>query len=223
MAQVDNAFLSTFIHELVNALNGVQTVAQILENVEALDREDIEDSSADLYDISDKANKLVNKLRLITNKKRVLASPSKSIKALCSHALPQKGQLPKRLKVSIDKRVNDSSSMPEALFNGLVESVFYVLLHQSDDSFLAEQNVTLSYQPEASSLNFSFSNTATLPFLQDLTQLEAQLVATSKFGFELKTLFYACQLYGIEALCREHNQGAQFQLVFSVLHHEKGR
>jgi len=218
VTQVDNAFLSTFIHELVNALNGVQTVAQILENAEVLNREDIEDSSADLYDISDNANKLVNKLRLITNKKRVLASPSKSIKALCSHALPKKGQLPKRLKVSIEKSVNDSSSMPEALFNGLVESVFYVLLHQSDDSFLAEQNVTLSYQPEASSLNFSFSNTATLPFIQDLTQLEAQLVATSKFGFELKTLFYACQLYSIEVLCQEHNQGAHLQLVFSAQH-----
>jgi len=219
VTQVDNAFLSTFIHELVNALNGVQSVAQILENTKSIDLEDIEDSSADLYTISNAANRLVNKLRLITNKKRVLASPSKSVRALCTEIRPKKEALPNSLNVHLDSALSKTHSIPEDLFNGLVEPSLYILLHASNDTLLTEQKVSLSYQSQTSTLSFNMTNPSAISFLQNLNQIDTQLVATSKFGFELKTLFYACQLYGIQTLCDEKKDTVVFQLRFRKEEH----
>ena len=117
MPLIENEFLSTFIHELLNSLNGVSSIARILQDSSTLDTEDIEESADDLAVLTNNANNLIGKLRAVINTKRVLSSELKVIQTLCKNHLPSKRQLPSSLSLTFEDNVKGNYVLPSLLFN----------------------------------------------------------------------------------------------------------
>jgi len=198
MPQIENEFLSTFVHELLNTFNGISSISNMLKESEQLDRDEIEDSAIDLEELSDRANHVISKLRAIVNTSRTLSSPMRQIDELCREFSPKKGQLPSTLKVNLSK-LDASSSLPSELFRVLYESLLYVLFHGSDDAFLLKQTIKVtSPNRETCQLQLSPSHCDYLAPLLDLNAIDPRLVSSSCFGFELKLISYLCQTYNIK-------------------------
>jgi len=229
VTQIDSLFLSTFVHELLNALNGVHSVAQTLEDASHLDMEDIEDSADDLMVLSLRANSLVNKLRTITNTKRTLASEKKDVRRLCENILPKPKDIPKALKIRVSSAKNEAINcsattkessknlLPEDLFNTTIESLLFVLLHAENDAFLPEQTILISHHtlPE-DLLSFKVSNTVNVSFLEHINNIDEQLVATSRFGLELKMLFYMRSIFGVDIDCEHSGSSSDIRVKFTM-------
>ena len=218
MTQIDSDFISTFIHELLNAVNGIHSVAQILEGASKLDKEDIEESAADLMALSSSANNIIQKLRAVTNTKRTLASTQRNIYSLVHNVIPRKGQIPSALKIHLDNSLNEAcDTVPKELFNATLESLLFVLLHEEDDGFIAKQAIDISYQgTDNSYLALYISNASCFKFLSNLSELDNRLVATSRFGFELKMLYYMTQVYGIALVCEEDEKQLIVKVYFDI-------
>ncbi len=215
MEQVDNYFLSTFIHELLNAINGINSVAQILEETSELETEDVEESASDLIDLTGRATKLINKLRIITNPNRTLSSTKICLNELINNMLPIKGQIPNSLKFTIAPPLSTAHMVPEELFNGFIEPLIYVLLHSDDDAFKSKLTISISgNEIQKPALVLKTSDKTCFKHLDNLNKIENQLVATSRYGFELKMLFYMMSTYGVEMNYSESAKHAELLVCF---------
>ena len=207
MTNIDTEFLSTFIHEMLNALNGVQAIAQVLADSSPLDSEELADSAADLMAMAQRAHALIIKLRTITNPNRTLLSPRKTIKELTDQIIPKQGQLPNSLKVIADPSLSSEDLMPQALFEGFAEPLIYVLLHSEDDAYIGRQIINIHYQDQPQPLfGFDVSNVQNAHYLSNLETIDAQLVLRSRFGFELKALYYMTTLFNLKIVVNQRGQ-----------------
>jgi len=213
--QVDNYFLSTFIHELLNAINGINSVAQILEETSELETEEVEESASDLIELTGRATKLINKLRVITNPDRTLSSTKLNLNELTNKILPNKGQIPNSLKFVITSPLSTAHMVPEELFNGFIEPLIYVLLHSDDDAFKSKLTISISgNEIQKPALVLKTSDKTCFKHLDNLNKIENQLVATSRYGFELKMLFYMMSTYGVEMNYSESAKHAELLVCF---------
>jgi len=198
----EHEFLSTFVHELLNSLNGISSIAKILHYPTELGADEIEESASDLALLTSNANDLIGKLRAIISTQRVLNSKPKDIKELCKDQLPRKGQFPSSLQITFEGSEKNTFSLPSILFEVYFDSLLYILMHSSDDTLVTEQEVNITpHSVEERSLSLTLSNSTCISHLNNLNKIDPNLVKGSRYGFELKMLSFMLQVYHVELNC----------------------